>query len=51
MWIKQHEKFDKQVTPPIKILMLTDHNGVKQAVVKRNILECVTVGGKLMLRL
>ena len=51
LWIKQYEQVEQQVTPPIQILMWTYHNGVKQAVVKRNIMECVSVGEKVMLRL
>ena len=45
------EKVKQKVTPPIQITMLTYHNGVKKAVVKRRILECVSVGEKVMLRL
>ena len=51
MWIKQSEKVEQQVTTPIKILMITYHNGVKQAVAKRKILECVGVVEKLMFTL
>ena len=51
MWIRQPKQVEKQVTPPIQILMLTYHNGVMQAVAKKNILECVSVGEKVMLRL
>ena len=49
LWIKQPEKFEQQVTPPIQILIWTYHNGVKQAVANMKILECVSVGEKLML--
>ena len=41
----------QQVRTSIQILMLTYHNGVKEAVAKRKILECVSVGEKGMLRL
>ena len=51
MWIKQPEKVEQQVTPPIQMLILTYHNGVKQAVAKKKILEWVSVGEKEMLRL
>ena len=37
-------KVKQQVTPPIHILMQTYHNRAKQAVMKRKILECVSVG-------
>ena len=49
--IKLPEQFDKQVTPPIQFLMLTYHNGVNQAVAKKKILACVSLGEILMLRL
>ena len=48
-WIRQPEQVKQQVTPPIKNLIRTYHNGVKQSVVKSNILECVRVGEKVML--
>ena len=41
-----HEQFEQQVTPQIKILMLTYRNEVKKAVAKRKRLECVSVGEK-----
>ena len=37
--IKQPMQVEKQVKPPIKILMWTYHNGVKHAVLKRKILS------------
>ena len=51
LWIRHPEKVEQQVPPPIKTLMLTYYNGVKQAVVKGNILECVRIGKTLMLRI
>ena len=46
LWIRQPEQVDQQVTPPIQMLMITYHNIVKQSVLKRNILGCVSVGKK-----
>ena len=40
---------EQQVTPKIKILMLTHHCGVKQELAKSNILEWVRLGEKVML--
>ena len=51
LWIRQHEQVEQQVTPPIKILMLTYHNGVKQVVVKMMRLEFVSVREQVILRL
>ena len=51
LWIRQPEKVEQQVTPPIQILLLTYYNGVKQAVLNMKRLECVSVGEKVMLRL
>ena len=39
LWIKKPESVEQQVTSPIQILMWTNQNGVKHAVVKRNILS------------
>ena len=39
LWINQREQVEQQVTPPIKIIMWTYYNGVKQSVVKRKILS------------
>ena len=50
-WKKTIITSREQVTPPIKILMLTYHNGVKQELMKSKILKCVSVGEKSMLRL
>ena len=44
--IKQSEQVKQQVIPPIKILMLTYHNGLKQSVVKKKILGCISVREK-----
>ena len=49
--IRQPKQVEQQVTPTIQVLMQKFNVGVKQAVVKRNILECVSAGEKLMLRL
>ena len=49
LWIKQPKQVKQQVTPPIQILMLTYHNQVNQAAVKRWILECISEGEKVML--
>ena len=49
LWIKQPEQVEQQVTPTIQISMLTYHNGVNQKLVKRKILEYVSVGEKLIL--
>ena len=51
LWIKQPKQVEQQVTPTIQNLMLTYHIGVKQSAVKRKILESISVGEKLMLRL
>ena len=51
MWIRQPEQVEQQVTPTIQILMRTHHYGVKQALLKKNILECVRAGEKVMLRI
>ena len=51
LWIREHEQFKQQVIPPIQILMRTYHIGEKQAVAKIKILEYVSVGEKVMLRL
>ena len=51
LWIRKPKQVEQQVTPPIKILMLTYHNGVKEEVVNMNRLEFVSIGGKVMLRL
>ena len=51
LYIRQPEQVEQQVTPPIQIIMLKEHTGVKQAVAKNNILEWVSVGEKVMLRL
>ena len=49
--IRQPKQVNQKVTPTIKILMWTHHYGVKQAVVKRKILECLRVGEKLIFRI
>ena len=51
LWIKQPEQVEQKVTPPIQILMLTYHNGVKQKSAKINILECISLGENVTLRL
>ena len=51
MWIRQSEQVKQQVTPTIKNVMLTYHNGMKQAVAESKKLEYVSVGEKLTLRL
>ena len=51
LWRRQPKKVEQQVTPIIQILILTYHNVVKKAVVKRKIFEWVSVGEKVMLGL
>ena len=51
MWIRQPEQVEQQVTPPIHFLMRTYQNGVKQAVVKRKIIQWLRVGEKVMLKI
>ena len=50
-WIRKTEQVEQQKTPPIQILMRTYQNLLKQAIMKKNILECVRVGEKIMLRI
>ena len=42
--IRQPKQVEQQVTPTIQILMRTHPYGVKQALVKSKILECVRIG-------
>ena len=49
--LNKPEKVEQQEIPPIQILMWTYHNGVKQAVVKRKILEYISVGDDVELKL
>ena len=51
LWIRQTEQVEQQVTPTIQIIIQTHHDGVTQVLVKRERLECVRVGEKLMLRI
>ena len=49
--IGQSEQVKQQLTPTFKILMQTHHDGVKQEIAKRKMLECVRVVEKVMLRI
>ena len=42
LWIIEPKKVEQQVALPIQILMQKYHIGLKQAVVKRNRLECIS---------
>ena len=48
LWIRQPEQVKQQFIPQIKILIQTYYKGLKQEVPKRNTLEYVSVGEKVM---